>query len=232
MEKTKILVWDLPLRVFHWLLALSFAGAFLTAESERMRDVHVLLGYTVAGLLAFRLLWAFVGTRYARLSSFAFGPAAVLGYLKSLLALRPVHYVGHNPAGSWAIYAIVVLGVIAGASGYAVHNDIGGHWVESLHEGAANVMMAVVIGHVIGVIVSSIAHRENLARAMMTGYKIGNPSESIAKPRRLVALALVVALAFLWTGKIEVPGVPSAQRTHGLDGGAAPSRHRDARHDD
>ena len=66
MKPMRILVWDLPTRLFHlWLLAASFAGAFLTAESERYRDVHVLLGYTVLALLAFRLLWAFVGSRYA-----------------------------------------------------------------------------------------------------------------------------------------------------------------------
>lgn len=183
MEKTKILVWDLPLRLFHWLLALSFVAAFATAESERWRDVHVLLGYTVAGLLAFRLVWAFVGTRYARLRSFAFGPRAVLAYLKSLWARRPVHYVGHNPAGSWAIYAIVALGSIVGLTGYAVYNEIGGDWIESLHEGAANAMLAVVSGHVVGVIVSSVVHRENLARAMLTGYKTGRRSDGIEKPR-------------------------------------------------
>ena len=59
MEKTMIRVWDLPVRIFHWLLVLSFAGAFVTAESERLRDVHVVLGYTVLALLAFRLVWAF-----------------------------------------------------------------------------------------------------------------------------------------------------------------------------
>ena len=178
MKPMRILVWDLPTRLFHWLLAASFAGAFLTAESERYRDVHVLLGYTVLALLAFRLLWAFAGSRYARLSSFAFGPTAVMEYLKSLLRRRPIHYTGHNPAGSWAIYAIVVLGLIAGVSGYATYNDMGGHWIESLHEGASNVMLAVVIAHVAGVIISSLLHRENLVRAMVTGYKAGEPRSS------------------------------------------------------
>ena len=84
MARKRVFVWDLPVRLFHWSLALSFAGAFLTAESERYRDVHVVLGYTVLGLVAFRLLWAFVGTRYARLSSFAFGPRDVVAYVKSL----------------------------------------------------------------------------------------------------------------------------------------------------
>ena len=114
MERTRILVWDLPLRVFHWLLALSFAGAFLTAEAERFRDVHVVLGYTFLGLLAFRLVWGVAGSRYARFRSFLYGPRAVITYLQSLVARRPIHYVGHNPAGSWAIYAILYPGLRRG----------------------------------------------------------------------------------------------------------------------
>ena len=70
---SRVLVWDLPVRIFHWLLALSFAGAFLTAESERWRLVHVTLGYTVAGLVVFRLLWGVLGSRHARFSSFVRG---------------------------------------------------------------------------------------------------------------------------------------------------------------
>ena len=171
MARTRIFVWDLPVRLFHWLLALSFAAAFLTAESERYRDVHVLLGYTVLGLVAFRVLWAFVGTRYARLSSFAFGPGAVVAYLKSLLSFRPLHYVGHNPAGSWVIYGLVLLALVTGAAGYATYNDIGGHWLEDFHEGAANVMLTLVFVHIAGVFASSLIHRENLVKAMVTGYK-------------------------------------------------------------
>lgn len=171
MARTRVFVWDLPVRMFHWLLAASFAGAFLTAESERYRDIHVALGYTVLGLVAFRLLWAFVGTRYARLSSFAFGPLAVIDYFKSLLTFHPKHYVGHNPAGSWVIYALVVLALLAGATGYATYNDVGGHWLEEFHEGAANVMLTLVIVHIAGVLVSSFVHRENLVKAMVTGYK-------------------------------------------------------------
>ena len=172
MATKRVFVWDLPVRLFHWSLALSFAGAFITAESERYRDVHVVLGYTVLGLVAFRLLWAFVGTRYARLSSFAFGPRAVIAYVKSLLAFRPLHYIGHNPAGSWVIYLLVLLGLVTGASGYATYNDIGGEWLEDLHEAVANAMLLLVFVHVAGVIVSSLLHRENLVKAMLTGYKL------------------------------------------------------------
>lgn len=172
MDKPKVFVWDLPTRAFHWLLAASFAGAFLTAESERYRDVHVALGYTMLGLIAFRLVWGLIGTRYARFWSFAYGPRSVLTYVKSLLAGSPQHYLGHNPAGSWAIYALLALGTLAGASGYATYNDLGGHWMEELHEGIANTLLAVVVVHLAGVFVSSLLHRENLVRSMWTGYKL------------------------------------------------------------
>ena len=214
MEKSSILVWDLPVRVFHWLLAISFAGAFLTAESERYRDLHVLLGYTVLGLLAFRLLWAFAGSRYARLRSFAFGPKAVLAYLRSLLTGRPIHFVGHNPAGSWAIYAIVVLGLFTAVSGYAAYTNTGGELFESVHEGAANVMLTVVIVHVVGVLVSSFLHRENLVRAMVTGYKKGHPREGIAKTRWAAALALACGVVVLWSGVFRASAAPEPTSPH------------------
>ena len=188
MDKPKVLVWDVPTRAFHWLLALSFVGAFLTAESERYRDLHVMLGYTVVGLVAFRLLWGLIGTRYARFGSFVYGPRRVLTYLKTLFTRSPQHYLGHNPAGSWAIYALLGSSLLAGASGYATYNDIGGHWMEDLHEGLANALLGVVFIHIAGVLVSSVLHRENLVRAMLTGYKSAKPrsvQEAVdAHPRR------------------------------------------------
>lgn len=209
MKKTKILVWDLPLRVFHWLLAASFAGAFLTAEAERYRGIHVALGYTILALLAFRLLWAFTGTRYARISSFAFGPRAVVGYLRSLLSRSPVHYVGHNPAGSWMIYAFLLLGIAVGVSGYAFHADLAGHWLKELHEGLANAMLGLVIVHILGVVISSVLHRENLPLAMVTGYKRGSPEAAIRHTRWATALAVVLAVGMLWSV------IPTVQLTAG-----------------
>ena len=198
MEKTKVLVWDLPTRVFHWLLAATFAGAFLTAESERLRDVHVTLGYTVLGLVAFRLMWGVIGTRYARFNSFAFGARSVLGYLKSLFARSPRQYLGHNPAGSWAIYILLALTAAAGLTGYATYNGIGGDWLEELHEGVANTLLAVVFVHIAGVLVSSLIHRENLVRSMINGLKAGGPGEGIRYRHRIVAAALVLAVGGFW----------------------------------
>jgi cytochrome b len=153
-----------------------------------------------------------VGTRYARFSSFAFGPRRVLSYIKSVLTFSPQHYVGHNPAGSWAIYAMFALGLLTGISGYATYNDIGGDWLEELHEAAANAFLGVVILHLAGVIVSSFIHRENLSRAMLDGYKSGPTDAGIRYRHRAVAAALVVALGWLWIAGPDT--VPSPTGTH------------------
>lgn len=198
--KRPTLVWDFPTRAFHWLLALSFTGAFVTGDSERWRDVHVTLGYTVAGLIAFRLLWGIVGTRYARFSSFSFGPRAVLEYVKSLLTPAPRHYVGHNPAGSWAIYLLLALGLLAAASGYATYVELGGEEAfEDLHEGLANAMLALVFIHIAGVAVSSLLHRENLARAMVSGRKKAAAGEGIRRAHWVIGVMLITGVVAFWS---------------------------------
>ena len=202
----KILVWDLPTRAFHWLLAASFTGAFLTADSERYRDLHVMLGYTMLGLIAFRILWGVIGTRYARFASFAFGPRRVLAYLGSILRDGPEHHTGHNPAGSWAIYALLLLGLAAGASGLLTYNELGGEWLSETHEVLANAMLGIVVIHLSGVIASSLIHRENLPRTMVDGRKRGPASQGIRGPRTAVGVMLVAAVLAFWIGQTVDPG--------------------------
>lgn len=196
----KVLVWDAPVRVFHWLMVLSFAGAYLTAESESWRLVHVTLGYTMAGLVAFRVLWGFVGTRHARFVSFVRGPAAVLGYLRGLVSGHHEQQAGHNPAGALAIIALLGATVVVTAAGWATYNDVGGGWLEELHEGAANVMLAIVGVHVAGVLLGSWLHRDNLIGAMVTGRKLARPQDAVRSAwRSVAALMLVAVLGFWWT---------------------------------
>lgn len=196
----RMLVWDVPTRVFHWLLAVSFAGAFLTAESERYRDIHVLLGYILLGLIAFRLVWGFVGSRYAQFRSFLFKPAEIATYAISMLKARPVHYVGHNPAGSVSVFLLLALGIAVGTSGYVVFQDIGGDALVELHEMAAYFMLTVVGLHVTGVLVSSLLHRENLVRSMITGSKPAQPNEGIRRTHALLGVIMVVVVAAFWFG--------------------------------
>jgi cytochrome b len=194
----RILVWDLPLRIFHWALAACFLGAFLTAESERQRDLHILFGATIAGLIAFRVLWAFVGTRYARVAAIRQSPASLRRYVASLLRGAPERHVGHNPPGALAIPALLGMCLATAASGWALHADLGGEWVEEAHEALAFATLALVGIHVVGVLASGFLHRENLVRAMITGTKHGEPGEAIASARPLVALLLVAAIAAFW----------------------------------
>ncbi|MFC0168543.1 cytochrome b/b6 domain-containing protein [Pseudoduganella danionis] len=192
-------VWDLPLRLFHWLLALCFAGAYLTAELEDWRVLHVTLGYTVAGLVLFRLLWGICGTQHARFASFVRGPQAVMAYLRSLLTGRPAHYTGHNPAGAVAIVLMLALALLLTAAGWLLYTERVGEWMEEVHESLANMLLLVVVVHIGAVLLSGRLHGENLVRAMLTGMKAGRQGEPGQPPRTLIALLLLLAvLAFWW----------------------------------
>jgi len=228
----RILVWDLPVRLFHWMLALAFAGAWLTAESERWRDIHVLLGYTAGVLVVLRILWGVVGSRHARFASFVRGPRRVAAYLRSLGSGRPEHTAGHNPAGGWAILALIALTLAVVATGLVVEADLGPRGLDEVHEALATVMLAVVGIHVAGVIVGSLAHRENLVRAMVTGTKRGDPAEAIRGPRRLVAAVLVAIVAGLWTGVLPTPGLSLAADLTAVTAKAPPARHHGGSGDD
>jgi cytochrome b len=220
----KVLIWDAPVRVFHWLMVLSFAGAYLTAESERWRLVHVTLGYTMAGLVAFRVLWGVVGTRHARFSSFVRGPAAIARYLRSLVDGRPEHHAGHNPAGALAIIALLGMTMVVTAAGWATYNEVGGGWLEELHEGAANVMLSIVAVHVAAVLLASWLHRSNLIGAMVTGRRTGNLQEGVRSAWRSIALLMLIAVMGFWWAQWDgaaaagVAGITAtAPEDHGRD---------------
>lgn len=196
--KTKILVWDTPTRVFHWLLVLCFAGAYLSAESERWQALHLTLGYTLGGLVAFRVVWGLMGTRHARFASFVRGPAAVIRYCKAMLRGQPEQHVGHNPAGALAIVFLLLMSAITVFSGWAVFSQRAGKAFGELHEGAANLMLAVVLLHVAAVALTSWLHRENLVRAMVTGRKQGVANQGIRRPWRVLGLVLLLAVLGFW----------------------------------
>ncbi|HEX8980659.1 MAG TPA: cytochrome b/b6 domain-containing protein [Parasulfuritortus sp.] len=190
----KILVWDWPTRIGHWLMAAAFLVAYLTGESEEWRLVHVWAGGTLAGIVAFRIVWGLIGTRHARFWSFLRSPMAAFGYLGGLLRGSPRHYAGHNPAGGWAIMLLLTLGLAAAATGWPTYQEIGGEWLEEAHEVVVNLMLTVVLIHLAGVLVGSLAHRESLPRAMVTGYKRGLPEEAI-RGGRIWAVPVLLACA-------------------------------------
>lgn len=204
----RILVWDLPVRVFHWLMVLSFVTAYLTSDGERWRTLHVTAGYTMAGLVAFRLLWGLVGTRHARFASFVRGPRRVMAYLKGLRSGSPEHHVGHNPAGALAIVALLGLTAVSALTGWSIYNELGPEALEGVHELAGNAMLLVVLVHVAGVMVSSRLHRENLVRAMLTGHKRGRPSDAVAHAWRSLAALMLVAVLGFWAWQWQTAPAP------------------------
>ncbi len=211
-------VWDAPVRVLHWLLAFSFLGAWLTSEGDGWRYVHVTFGYTMAGLVAFRLLWGLVGSRHARFADFVRAPSQVKDYLRSLARGRPAHHVGHNPAGGWAIVVMLCLIAATASLGWATYHEVGGketaEWLGDVHGFAGDALFAVVLVHLAGVAVSSWLHRENLVRAMITGRKAGAPADDIGRPWRAVAAVVLAGALGFWTVRwVQAPPLP-APETH------------------
>jgi cytochrome b len=195
MELKKILVWDLPTRFNHWLMAGCFAVAYASGDSEAWRLVHVAAGLMLAALVAFRLFWGLAGSRHARFASFVHAPAAVIGYLRGLLRGEPGHWPGHNPAGGYMILFLLALATLVAASGLALYLEWGGELFEEVHEAAAGLMVAAVGIHVLGVVSASLLHRENLVRAMFTGQRRGETEEAISKPYAWALLLPMMAVA-------------------------------------
>jgi cytochrome b len=164
-------VWDPFIRVFHWSLAILFLVAYATGdEIERL---HIAAGYVIAGLVALRLVWGFVGPQHARFSSFVRPPRDILAYLRDIALLRAPRYLGHNPAGGAMVVALLVMLGGTCVTGFAMTTDAfwGARWIEEVHEVCAHLTLGLVIVHVLGVLVASFEHNENLVKSMVTGRK-------------------------------------------------------------
>lgn len=164
-------VWDPLVRVFHWGLAASFLAAYLTRHGGG--TLHYWAGGAAAALVALRLAWGVFGTRYARFSQFVRGPAAVLAYLRAIATGSEARYIGHNPAGGAMIVALMLVMLATALTGYLQTTDqfFGDAGIEKLHDLLGNGLLLLVLGHLAGVAVASLRHRENLVGAMITGQK-------------------------------------------------------------
>lgn len=197
----RILVWDLPTRLFHWLFAGCFLGSFTIAQVVDDEDaaftLHMLLGGVMAFLVLWRVVWGVVGPTHARFSSFAFGPRAVAAYLRAALTGGAgERHAGHNPGSSVAIFLLLALGLGLALSGALMAR--GGEALEEAHEVLAYSMLAVVGVHVAGVVWHTVRHGENITRSMLDGHKVGRPADAIVSARP-VGAAVFLALTSAWT---------------------------------
>jgi len=178
----RIYVWDPFVRVFHWTLVVAFTVAYLTEED--LLTVHVWAGYLVGGLIVARVVWGFIGPAHARFADFLYTPADTLRYVRDLVLLRAERHLGHSPGGGAMVVLLLVFlaaTVVTGLVVYGGEQQAGplagmftkdtGEQVEEAHEILANITLALVLAHIAAVVLASFAHRENLVRAMFTGYK-------------------------------------------------------------
>lgn len=192
MKSACVPVWDPFVRVSHWLMAAAVLVDWITDEPRWM---HVWLGYLVAALVVLRVAWGFLGPKHARFADFVTGPRAVVEYLAGLIRFKSPRYLGHSPAGgAMAIALLIMVSATAGTGIVNLAQDEGAGplatvvakveqpprgpgqrrpplVMKQVHEALANVTLALVILHVCGVVLASLAHKENLLAAMITGRK-------------------------------------------------------------
>jgi cytochrome b len=232
------LVTDAPTRMFHWLFAFSFLGAYLTAEGERWRLMHVTLGYTMAGLLAFRVLYGLFGPRQAGLGLLWRKLASAPAWLRSVRAgMQQGTLTGingrqaQNLLMALAVIALMAMVVPLTLSGYATYNDwgdvLGGEWLEEVHEVLGNAFLAVVLAHLALILGLSVLRGKNQALPMLTGRVEGPGPHLVQKNRSwLAALLLLAVLAFgAWQWQQSPRGlIPNAAWS---SGGSGHDRHED-----
>ena len=175
----RLRIWDLPTRLFHVAFALTVTGAIACAKlGSGLMTWHVRLGIVALALLVFRVIWGLVGPRTARFSQFVVSPTRAWHYLRHESSAHGA-YAGHNPAGGWAVVALLAAVALAVSTGYLNYQDDSAEFWSELHELAGNGIMVLVGLHVAAVIATSLLHRENLVRAMVNGYKRARSGEGV-----------------------------------------------------
>ena len=228
----RVLVWDVPTRIFHWFLVVATVTAFVTGFvlPQWWLGAHRTAGYTIIVLLVFRFVWAAYGSEYSRLGSFTYSANETFDHLRGILLLSPRHYVGHNPAGAVMIFALAAvlsglvvtglaieggeekIGPLAGIASYAL-----GDAAKSVHFVLVWTLCLMVAAHLAGVLIESLLTRENLVAAMITGFKLVPADAHLPRHRRphwglaLASFAVLIgggALALVLLGRMPPKGIP------------------------
>ena len=208
----QVKIWDLPTRIFHWSIVLLVLASWLTNRMNRM-DLHFLSGYTLMGLLIFRLVWGVLGSETARFRQFLKSPFEAFRHLRHLFVREPDHEVGHNAAGGWMVLALLAVLVVQVATGLGSNDDIlvegplakyvgkpMSDWLGTVHAINFKLIELAVLGHICAVTVYALFKRQNLVRPMFTGFK--RLPATMRAPRLAspgLALAVIASAAILVT---------------------------------
>ncbi|MGD8366543.1 MAG: cytochrome b/b6 domain-containing protein [Desulfobacterales bacterium] len=209
----RVRVWDLPTRLFHWLLVLLVAVSFVTGEiGGAWMQYHVWSGCAIFGLLAFRIMWGFWGGRYARFSAFVRGPKAVLRYARAFWQKGSERHLGHNPLGGWSVLAMLAALLVQAATGLFSNDDIftegplypwvskaTSDWLTTIHRLNQEILLVLVAVHVAAVLFYLIFKRDNLIGPMFTGcIRWQEPAESSGNRLGLAALVAGISAALVY----------------------------------
>jgi cytochrome b len=192
----RMMVWDSPIFITHWLLAFCFVGAILTQESEKFRLVHVTLGYTMLGIVGFRLIWGFVGSKYARFTTMKPRFLRVRENIQAILSGNKEFSIGLNAIGFVAAYLLMGLVLLVSASGYLVFNEIGPELISEIHELVGNFLIIVVVVHVGSIVLNAIYQRLQKSNAEVA-TKIGVLAKR-ARPYKWVSIIILLIVIYFW----------------------------------
>jgi cytochrome b len=188
--KTKVRVWDIPVRVFHWSLVLCITGLFITAQlGGNWMEWHKKLGFIVLGLVSFRIVWGFAGSYHARFANFVRGPQTVIGYFKGLLKNEAPHFLGHNPMGALSVVALLASLLFQAVTGLFANDDIllegpyagavskaTSDFLTKLHHLNSDLLLILIGVHLAAIAFYFFKKKENLVKPMLNGEKMANPS--------------------------------------------------------
>lgn len=207
LQSERVLVWDWPVRVCHWLLVVAVVGLVITGKiGGNWMEWHARLGFFVLGLVVFRMLWGMVGSQTARFAYFVHGPRAVLAYLRD--GTSPT--AGHTPLGALSVLAMLLVIAIQAVSGLFANDDIllegpyaalvgkeTSDWISRIHDYNSTVLLVLIGLHLAAIAYYWIRKRNNLLPAMITGRKVmpGQVNLWMAPPWRAPVLIVVVAAA-------------------------------------
>ncbi|MFN4310471.1 MAG: cytochrome b/b6 domain-containing protein [Ferrovibrio sp.] len=205
-DQAAIRVWDLPTRLFHWGLVALIVAMVATAWRGKL-DLHMTLGQIVLALVLFRLVWGFVGNRYARFGSFVAGPVAALRYLASLFSAQNERHVGHNPLGGYAVLAMLALLLLQAGTGLFTSDDIvtdgplyskvsgsTSALLSTIHRTSIWVLLSVIALHVCASLFYLLVKKDNLIGPMLTGRKQAGPADDAGGGGHPLLAAIIFAL--------------------------------------
>lgn len=211
---TRTLIWDLPVRLFHWLFAAGFVAAagisLILGEDSSLFPYHSIIGLSLGLMVVLRVVWGVAGSRWARFGSFVFGPRETAAYMMGTLIGGGKRYIGHNPGSAVAIFAMLAL--VLGLAVTGIMMARGNEGPEELHEIMAYAMLGVVVVHILGVLIHTVRHKENLTLSMIRGTKYADGSQGIRSGHPLVATVFIVIVG-AWTGALLVNYNPTTQTT-------------------